>query len=97
MNSGLTLQDIHRAWSTIGNLVHETPLLSTQSLGRMADCQLYLKAENFQRAGSFKIRDAANKIANSSLAQRARGVVAASAGNHAQGVTLAARIFGIPL
>jgi threonine dehydratase len=96
MNSGLTLQDIHQAWSTIGHLVHETPLLSTQTLSQMAGCQLLLKAENLQRAGSFKIRGAANKIAHLSPAQRAKGVVAASAGNHAQGVALAARNFGIP-
>ena len=96
MSPDLTLDDIHRARSTIAHLVHETPVLSTQSLGRLAGCQLFLKAENLQRAGSFKIRGAVNKIAHLSPAMRAKGVVAASAGNHAQGVALAARNFDIP-
>jgi threonine dehydratase len=96
MDPDLTLQDIHRAQSTIAQLVHETPLFPTHSLGQLADCHLFLKAENLQRAGSFKIRGATNKIAHLSPALRANGVVAASAGNHAQGVALAARTFGIP-
>ena len=55
-----------------------------------------LKCENLQRAGSFKIRGAYTRIARLSEAERARGVVAASAGNHAQGVALAARLLGVP-
>ena len=96
MSTDLTLHDIHLAQATIGHLVHETPLLSAHSLGQLADCQLFLKAENLQRAGSFKIRGATNKISHLSPALKAKGVVAASAGNHAQGVALAARGFGIP-
>ena len=96
MNPDLTLGDIHQAQGTIAHMVHETPLLSAHSLGQLVDCQLFLKAENLQRAGSFKIRGATNKIAHLSPALRAKGVVAASAGNHAQGVALASRGFGIP-
>ena len=92
----LTLQDIHQAQGTIANLVHKTPLLSAHSLGQMAGCQLFLKAENLQRAGSFKIRGAFNKLAHLDPDQRARGVIAASAGNHAQGLALAASELGIP-
>ena len=70
-------------------------MLSSASLGRMAGCELLLKAENLQRAGSFKVRGAVNKIAGLSPEQKASGVIAASAGNHAQGVALAAGNLGI--
>ena len=71
-------------------------MLPARSLGEPLDCDLFLKAENLQRAGSFKVRGAANKIASLSPDQKARGVIAASAGNHAQGVALAAANLGIP-
>ena len=70
-------------------------MLPARSLGQMAGCELFLKAENLQRAGSFKVRGAANKIAALTPDQKARGVIAASAGNHAQGVALAAANLGI--
>ena len=96
MRSSVTLQDVRRAQSAIAHLVLKTPMLPARSLGQMAGCELFLKAENLQRAGSFKVRGAANKIAVLSPDQKARGVVAASAGNHAQGVALAAANLGIP-
>ncbi len=71
-------------------------MLPARSLGQMAGCELFLKAENLQRAGSFKVRGAANKIAALTPDQKARGVIAASAGNHAQGVALAAANLDIP-
>ena len=71
-------------------------MLPARSLGQMAGCELFLKAENLQRAGSFKVRGAANKIAALTPDQKVRGVIAASAGNHAQGVALAAANLGIP-
>ena len=70
--------------------------MPARSLGQLAGCELLLKAENLQRAGSFKVRGAANKIAFLSPDQKASGVIAASAGNHAQGVALAASNLGIP-
>ena len=73
-----------------------TPVYSSETIGRWAGRPVFLKAENLQRTGSFKIRGAANKIATLSDEERARGVVAASAGNHAQGVAWAARDAGIP-
>ena len=85
MTPSITLEDIQRACSVIAEQVHRTPVLSAVSLGRMAGCDLLLKAENLQRAGSFKVRGAVNKIAGLSPEQKARGVIAASAGNHAQG------------
>lgn len=96
MNRPLSIKDIQRAQDTIAGLVHRTPLLSSHSLGQMVGRELFLKAENLQRAGSFKIRGAFNKLAGLGPEQRLAGVVAASAGNHAQGVALAARTLDIP-
>ena len=96
MRSAVTLQDVRRARNAIAHLALRTPILQTRSLGQMVGCELLLKAENLQRAGSFKVRGAANKIAVLNPDQKARGVIAASAGNHAQGVALAAANLGIP-
>ena len=96
MGPSVTLQDVRRAQSSIAHLVLKTPMLPARSLGDLAGCELLLKAENLQRTGSFKVRGAANKIAALSPDQKAKGVIAASAGNHAQGVALAAGHAGIP-
>ena len=96
MRSAVTLQDVRGARNAIAHLALMTPILQTRSLGQMVGCELLLKAENLQRAGSFKVRGAANKIAVLSPDQKALGVIAASAGNHAQGVALAAANLGIP-
>ena len=73
----------------------ETPMRSARWLADKVGGPVDLKCENLQRAGSFKIRGAYTRIARLSEEERARGVVAASAGNHAQGVALAARMLGI--
>ena len=96
MKPSVTLQDIRQAQSTISGLVRRTPALSAHSLSALAGCELVFKAENLQRAGSFKVRGASNRIAALSPDQKARGVITASAGNHAQGVALAAGTLGIP-
>src|SRR5262249_18426532 len=75
---------------------HRTPLVRSRQLDAAAGASVVLKCENLQRAGAFKIRGAYNKIASLTPAERARGVVAYSSGNHAQGVALAAQIFGVP-
>ncbi|PYI55884.1 threonine ammonia-lyase [Paenibacillus flagellatus] len=75
--------------------VHRTPLVHSQTFSRMAGCELYMKMENMQRTGAFKVRGAMNKIASLTPEERAAGVVTASAGNHAQGVALAAAQAGI--
>ena len=92
----ITFADIQQARQRISSLVHRTPLLSSATLSAMTDAPVLLKAENLQRTGSFKLRGAANRIAQLSPAERKRGVIAASAGNHAQGVALAASRMGIP-
>ena len=90
----ILLDDIRAAAARIGGYVHRTPLLSASLLGERADVRLFLKCESFQKTGSFKPRGALNKVLSLSEAERARGLVTVSAGNHAQAVAWAARIAG---
>ena len=87
----LGLKDILAARRTIHNLVKRTPLEQSFLLSQRTGCELYLKLENRQVTGSFKPRGAVNKIASLSAEEKARGLVTASAGNHALGVAHAAR------
>ncbi len=91
----LDFSSIRSAYETLKPVVHKTPLLSSRTFNRMTGNEVYFKAENFQRIGAFKIRGAYNKIASLTDGQRSKGVVAHSSGNHAQGVALAAQMFGI--
>lgn len=92
----VTLEDVRAARGLLGGVVRETPLESARWLSDRVGGPVRLKCENLQRAGSFKIRGAYVRIARLSAEEQARGVVAASAGNHAQGVALAASMIGIP-
>src|SRR3712207_5724778 len=92
----VTLTDIEQAQRVLHGVADRTRLVHSNSFSRMLGCQVYLKLEMFQRTGSFKLRGAYNKMATLSTAEKQRGVVAASAGNHAQGVAVAATQFGIP-
>lgn len=92
----LTFDDIASATKRLAPYIHETPLVHTSTLSAMCDCDLRIKAEYLQRAGSFKIRGALNKLLSLDDQQRMRGVVAFSSGNHAQGVALGARLLNIP-
>src|SRR5437016_775588 len=74
--------------------IHRTPTIASQSFDDASGYRVFLKCETLQRAGSFKIRGALNKLRSLPDADRARGVVAYSSGNHAQGVALAARMVG---
>ena len=91
----LNLEKIYEAQSRIKDVVVETPLAFAPYLSEISDCEVYLKKENLQVTGAFKIRGAYNRIASLSEEQRACGVIAASAGNHAQGVALSASKFNI--
>jgi threonine dehydratase len=93
-NALTTLHDIRDARRVIDGKVHRTPMLSASALGEMADVQLFLKCEQFQKTGSFKPRGALNTLAHLSPEEKARGLVSASAGNHAQGLSYAARAYG---
>jgi threonine dehydratase len=86
--------DVVTARATLQPVTRQTPLLESMALSELAGGPVYLKCENLQRGGSFKVRGAYVRIARLSAAERARGVVAASAGNHAQGVALAAAALG---
>jgi threonine dehydratase len=91
----LTLADIEAARELLTGVVRTTPLEPSRPLTEMLGSPMWLKCENQQRAGSYKVRGGYTRISRLSPAERARGVVAASAGNHAQGVALAANLLGI--
>jgi threonine dehydratase len=89
------LADIESARERIAGVALITPVIHSQSFTRLLGREVWLKAENLQRTGSFKIRGALNALSLLPPERRAAGVVAASAGNHAQGVALAARELGL--
>jgi threonine ammonia-lyase medium form len=91
----VTADDIRAAERLLQGVVRPTPLEYSRALSAKVGAEVFLKCENLQRAGSFKIRGAYTRMARLSEEEKARGVVAASAGNHAQGVALAAQLLGI--
>jgi threonine dehydratase len=95
MNNGITLENIQQAHAAMRSVVHKTPLDRSRTFSAMTGCDLYLKLENLQKTGSFKIRGAYNKIHSLTEEEKRHGVIAASAGNHAQGVAYAASSAGI--
>src|SRR5579859_3371528 len=90
-----TVTDVWRAQEVIRPHVYHTPLLPSRTLSAMSGVNVSLKAENLQRSGAFKLRGATYKLSRLSAEERERGVIAASAGNHAQGVAIAATALGI--
>src|SRR5690242_13265420 len=88
----LSIDDVHAAARRLRNRIHRTPVVSCQSLDDATGFAVFLKCENLQRAGAFKIRGALNKLLTLGDDERRRGVVAFSSGNHAQGVALAAQM-----
>jgi threonine dehydratase len=95
VNLPLSREDFEKAYALVAPHIHHTPLLTSRILSERTGFDVRLKAEIFQRAGSYKIRGPLNKFAYLTDDERRRGVVCSSAGNHAQGVALAARIHGI--
>lgn len=91
----VTLNDVKKAQETIKGVVKETPVLESKTLSEMTGANVFYKCENLQKTGSFKVRGAVNTIANLTDAEKANGVIASSAGNHAQGVALGAQMTGI--
>src|ERR1700691_776377 len=86
--------DIVAARELLSDVISPTPMLYSRVLSELTGGPVYLKCENLQRTGSFKVRGAYTRIARLSDAERARGVVAASAGTHAQGAAFAAGLLG---
>lgn len=91
----VSVADVRHAAQLLDGVIETTPLAHSRALSRMLGSEVYFKCENLQRAGSFKVRGAYVRMAQLSDEEKRRGVVAASAGNHAQGVALAAAKLGI--
>ena len=91
----ISLEDVQAARDRVAETTRQTPLEYSHTFSAMTGAEVHLKLELFQRTGSFKLRGATNRIATLSEAERENGVVTASAGNHAQGVALAATRIGV--
>ena len=91
----LTKADFERARENVAPHIHRTPILGSRTLSELTGFDVRLKAELFQKGGSYKVRGPLNKIARLSDEERARGVICSSAGNHSQGVAIAARQYGV--
>lgn len=91
----LKIAEIEKAWNRLRKIVVETPLERNEVLSQRYECNIWLKREDLQAVRSYKIRGAFNKISGLSAEQRKKGVVCASAGNHAQGVAYSCRHLGI--
>lgn len=95
-STSLNAEVFQQARENVSKHARHTPLLHSRSLSEATGFDVYLKAEIFQRTGSYKLRGPLNKLAQFAAHDRARGLICSSAGNHAQGVALAAAIFGVP-
>jgi threonine dehydratase len=91
----LTVQDVHEAAERLGGVAHRTPVVRSTSLDEAVGHEVFLKAESWQRTGSFKFRGAFNLMSQLTPEQRAAGVCTVSAGNHAQAVALSAQLLGL--
>jgi threonine dehydratase len=92
----IELDDVQAAAGRLDGVAHRTPVVRSRTLDARVGAEVLLKAENLQRVGAFKFRGAYNAVASLPAAERARGVVTASSGNHAQAVALSAALHGIP-
>ncbi|WP_407655899.1 pyridoxal-phosphate dependent enzyme [Capillimicrobium parvum] len=92
----ISLDDVRRAARRLDGVAHRTPAVRSRTLDERVGARVVLKAENLQRVGAFKFRGAYNAVAAMDPKQRARGVVTASSGNHAQALALAARLHDVP-
>ncbi|HEY4034766.1 MAG TPA: threonine ammonia-lyase [Ktedonobacteraceae bacterium] len=94
--ASVTIANIWQAYKFLKPIIHHTPLSPSHTLSQMTGADIYLKCEHMQRSGAFKVRGAGYKISRLSVEQARVGVIAASAGNHAQGVAIAASQNNIP-
>jgi len=93
---GPSLDDVYRARRVIAPYLRPTPLVRSEALSELLGCQAYLKCENVQPIGVFKVRGGINLVSSLSEEERRRGVITASTGNHGQSIAYAARLFGAP-
>ena len=94
--ASVTYADVEAAAARLEGVAHRTPVATSSQFDERAGCEAYFKCENLQRMGAFKFRGAYNALSTLPAAQRERGVVAFSSGNHAQAVALAGRLLSIP-
>jgi threonine dehydratase len=92
----ISFTDIESAAQRLAGVANQTPVLTSRTFNELAGAEVFFKCENYQRVGAFKFRGAYNHLSQLPADARGRGVVAASSGNHAQGVALAARLLDIP-
>ena len=90
----LTIEKIHEARERISSYIVETPMIRLQALDEILGCEVYVKAENMQITGAFKLRGALNRALSLTEEERANGLVCASSGNHGKGVAYAAKLLG---
>ena len=93
----LTIKDIHQAHKRIAPHIHRTPILQSQLLNQMIGCELYFKAENFQKIGAFKARGGCNAVFSMDEASLQKGVITHSSGNHGAALAWAASPAWCPL
>lgn len=91
----LTYGEVEKAYERINRYVHRTSILTSKTLDEVSGHQVFMKAENFQKSGSFKIRGAMNFLLSLSEQERAKGVVTGSSGNHGQALALAGKMLGV--
>ena len=94
--AALSYADVEAAAQAIAGVAHRTPVMSSRQVNDSLGAQVFFKCENFQRVGAFKFRGAYNALSRFGAAQRRRGVIAFSSGNHAQAVALAAQLLRMP-
>lgn len=92
----VTIADITAAGQRLAGIAHKTPVLTSKTVNKFVNSQVFFKCENFQRTGSFKFRGAYNSLVQLDEAQKRRGVLTYSSGNHAQAIALAGKLQGIP-
>ncbi len=95
-NLSVTYDDIINAAARLKNIAHHTPVLTSSQANKITGAHVFFKCENFQRIGAFKFRGAYNAISQLTHAQKQKGVVAFSSGNHAQAIALAAQLLNVP-
>ncbi len=96
LDLAISFDDVKSAAERIAGVANRTPVVTSGTIDALTGYRVYFKCENFQRVGAFKFRGAYNALSRLSEAEKARGVVTHSSGNHAQGIALAAKLLGIP-
>jgi len=91
----MELSDVREAYDRIKGNTVKTPVMTSTTIDSMTNCHVYFKCENFQRVGAFKFRGAFNTVSQLTAAERKKGVITHSSGNHAQALALAAKMLGV--